>query len=82
MAASGIVKIQIDQRFPGRASDYINMQCLALAERYILFLWTLDQSAGIAGRKARITAYEYAVCVARRVANRMRGGSHVASRRA
>src|SRR5260370_11080672 len=67
---------------PRRAPDYINMQCLGRAQCYMLFLWTLDQSAGIAGRKARITASEDAVCVDGMVGNRMRGGSHVASRRA
>jgi hypothetical protein len=58
------------------------MECLGRAQRYMLILWTLDQSGGIAGRKARITAAEDAVRVDGVVGNRMRGGSHVASRRA
>jgi hypothetical protein len=33
---------------PGRASGYINMQCIGRAQRYMLFLWTLDP-----GRSAR-----------------------------
>ncbi|WP_217478532.1 hypothetical protein [Pararobbsia alpina] len=45
------------QHFPGHASDYMNMQCLGRTERYILLLWTFDQSAAIAGRKARIAAF-------------------------
>jgi hypothetical protein len=58
---------------PGRAPDYINMQCLGRAERYMLFLRTLDQSTGIAGRKTRIIASEDAICVDGMVVNRMRG---------
>jgi hypothetical protein len=48
---------------PGRAPDCMNMQCLGGAQRYMLFLWMLDQSAGIIRRKARIAACEDAVCV-------------------
>jgi hypothetical protein len=41
---------------PGRASDYTNMQYPGRAQPYMLFLRTLNQSVGIAGRKARIAA--------------------------
>ena len=51
------------------------MQRPVRAQRYTLFLWTLNQSAGIAGRKARITASGDAVCVDGMVGNRMRIGS-------
>jgi hypothetical protein len=53
----------------------MSMQRPDRAQRYTLFLWTLNQSARIAGRKAPITASEDAVCVDGMVGNRMRIGS-------
>jgi hypothetical protein len=41
----------------------MNMLCHGSAQRYMLLLWMLDQSAGIAGRKAPLTACERGVCV-------------------
>jgi hypothetical protein len=37
-----------------RASDYINMQCIGRAQRYMLFLWTLETAHRALRRMRRV----------------------------